>query len=267
VDKSASVIHLGHLASKQQNAPIQWLRFYPLLWNCFTPFFWLMQRMQVRLQWRVVEHSCWEAKLKDFPSLSSYIQINFDTLWLVSIMNLSLQLPSGSDMFSYYYDFDTKRFDLWERTVPSFKYSSETPFFDMLVPTIDTVRYGYLMDKLLAIKHSVLYTGIWVPLDWLTSDVSLTLTEFEIAGSTGVGKSVVARGLLESIAEEQSYVPMYMNFSAQTSSLRTQEFIESKLERKRKNIIGWFVCKIWLWCSLWLVSYWTLSAESQALIH
>jgi len=75
-------------------------------------------------------------------------------------MNLSLQLPSGSDMFSYYYDFDTKRFDLWERTVPSFKYSSETPFFDMLVPTIDTVRYGYLMDKLLAIKHSVLYTGI-----------------------------------------------------------------------------------------------------------
>ena len=41
-----------------------------------------------------------------------------------------------------------------------FKYNSETPFFDMLVPTIDTVRFGYLMEKLLAVNRSVLYTGI-----------------------------------------------------------------------------------------------------------
>ena len=57
-------------------------------------------------------------------------------------------------------------------------------------------------------------------------------------GKSGVGKSVVARGLLESIASPKNYVPLFMNFSAQTSSLRTQEFIETKLERKRKNIIG-----------------------------
>lgn len=29
----------------------------------------------------------------------------------------------------------------------------------MLVPTTDTVRYGYLMEKLLAVRHSVLFTG------------------------------------------------------------------------------------------------------------
>lgn len=57
-------------------------------------------------------------------------------------------------------------------------------------------------------------------------------------GKSGVGKSVVARGLLESIAIPKNYVPLFMNFSAQTSSFRTQEFIETKLERKRKNIIG-----------------------------
>ena len=59
-----------------------------------------------------------------------------------------------------------------------------------------------------------------------------------------MGKSVVARGLLESIAGPQDYVPVYMNFSAQTSSMRTQEFLEAKLERKRKNIIG----KLYLNC-------------------
>lgn len=35
----------------------------------------------------------------------------------------------------------------------------QTPFFDILVPTIDTQRYGYLMEKLTDVKHSVLFTG------------------------------------------------------------------------------------------------------------
>lgn len=51
-------------------------------------------------------------------------------------------------------------------------------------------------------------------------------------------KSVIAKGLLSRIQESAGYVPVYLNFSAQTSSARTQEIIESKLERKRKNILG-----------------------------
>ena len=35
----------------------------------------------------------------------------------------------------------------------------QTPFFDILVPTIDTKRYGFLMEQLLDIGHSVLFTG------------------------------------------------------------------------------------------------------------
>lgn len=30
----------------------------------------------------------------------------------------------------------------------------------MLVPTIDTVRYGFLLEKLLDVNHSVLFTGV-----------------------------------------------------------------------------------------------------------
>uniref|UniRef100_A0A5F8HIF6 Dynein axonemal heavy chain 6 n=1 Tax=Monodelphis domestica TaxID=13616 RepID=A0A5F8HIF6_MONDO len=125
------------------------------------------------------------------------------------------KLPSSGDLWSVHMDFDTKRLDPWERIIPPFKYNRNVPFFEMLVPTTDTVRYGYLMEKLLAVKHPVLLTGI-----------------------TGVGKSVVARGLLSRIQEEAGYVPVYLNFSAQTSSARTQEIIESKLEKKRKNILG-----------------------------
>ncbi|KAM5227834.1 dynein axonemal heavy chain 6 [Ctenodactylus gundi] len=143
-----------------------------------------------------------------WDAFDTFIRTQFDD-------NPDARLPSSGDLWSFYVDFDTKRLDPWERIVPTFKYSRDVPFFEMLVPTTDTVRFGYLMEKLLAVKRSVLFTG-----------------------TTGVGKSVIAKGLLNRIQESAGYVPVYLNFSAQTSSIRTQEIIESKLERKRKNILG-----------------------------
>ena len=48
---------------------------------------------------------------------------------------------------------------MWEKIVPPFKYNKEVPFFEMLVPTVDTVRFGYLLEKLLAVRYPVLYSG------------------------------------------------------------------------------------------------------------
>ena len=47
-------------------------------------------------------------------------------------------------------------------------------------------------------------------------------------GLTGVGKSVVARAQLEVLQQSADVVPVFIGFSAQTSSLRTQEMIEGK---------------------------------------
>ncbi|XP_004691642.1 PREDICTED: dynein heavy chain 6, axonemal [Condylura cristata] len=143
-----------------------------------------------------------------WDAFDTFIRTQFDD-------NPDARLPSSGDLWSIHMDFDTKRLDPWERIIPAFKYSQNVPFFEMLVPTVDTVRFGYLMEKLLAVSHSVLFTG-----------------------TTGVGKTVIAKGLLNKIQESAGYVPVYLNFSAQTSSARTQEIIESKLERKRKNILG-----------------------------
>ncbi|XP_010793818.1 dynein heavy chain 6, axonemal-like [Notothenia coriiceps] len=139
----------------------------------------------------------------------------FSILSTVTLGAVSWQLPKNGTLWSVYMNFNHKRLEPWEAIIPSFKYNSEQAFFEMLVPTTDTVRYGYLMEKLLSVRRSVLFTG-----------------------STGVGKSVVARGLLNSVQEKEGYLPVYINFSAQTSSARTQEIIESKLEKKRKNIMG-----------------------------
>lgn len=44
--------------------------------------------------------------------------------------------------------------------------------------------------------------------------------------------------MLLSIADKANYNPVFINFSAQTSSMRTQEMIEGKMEKKRKTILG-----------------------------
>ncbi|KAI8729214.1 dynein heavy chain 6, axonemal isoform X3, partial [Biomphalaria glabrata] len=123
--------------------------------------------------------------------------------------------PGTYPLWSYYIEVDSKRMDLWERLVSSFRFDKSISFFKMMVPTVDTARYGYFLEQLLSVQKPVLFTG-----------------------GTGVGKSVIVRDLLDRISERMNYVPVYINFSAQTSSGRTQEIIEGKLEKRKKNVIG-----------------------------
>lgn len=144
----------------------------------------------------------------NWDAFDTYVRNQFED-------NPDAKLGSGGDLFSYYVDVQYRRMDLWERIVPKFVYDPNKPYFEMLVPTIDTMRYGYLMEKLLNVNRSVLFTG-----------------------ETGVGKSVIARSLLLNVAEKTDIIPVFLNFSAQTSSKRTQEMVEGKLEKRRKNVLG-----------------------------
>ncbi|KAI8730840.1 hypothetical protein BgiBS90_037554 [Biomphalaria glabrata] len=122
--------------------------------------------------------------------------------------NQDAKLPGTYPLWSYYIEVDSKRMDLWERLVSSFRFDKSISFFKMMVPTVDTARYGYFLERLLSVQKPVLFTG-----------------------GTGVGKSVIVRDLLDRISERMNYVPVYINFSAHTSSGRTQEIIEGKLEK------------------------------------
>lgn len=105
--------------------------------------------------------------------------------------------------------------DVWIKLVPKYIYDPKVPFFEMLVPTIDTVRFGYLLKQFMKVNKPILFTGL-----------------------TGVGKTVIAKSVLKTLTKDSQYVSIMINFSAQTSSGRTQEIIESKLERKSKTLIG-----------------------------
>ncbi|XP_050294811.1 dynein axonemal heavy chain 6 [Anthonomus grandis grandis] len=125
------------------------------------------------------------------------------------------RLPPGQDLWYAFMDVQSKRLTPWQRIMPEFVYDKNIPFFDTLVPTLDTVRFGYIMERLINVNHAVMITG-----------------------DTGVGKSVVAKDVLNRLGASDQFVPATMNFSAQTSSMRTQEIIELKLERKKKTLLG-----------------------------
>lgn len=53
-----------------------------------------------------------------------------------------------------------------------------------------------------------------------------------------MGKSVIAKMVLNTLEATGNWTPIILNFSAQTSSGRTQEILELKLERKKKTTLG-----------------------------
>ena len=90
-------------------------------------------------------------------------------------------------------------------------------YFNILVPTVDTTRYAYMMSTIIASGRNVLF-----------------------AGDTGVGKSVIINDALlrMTTGPEPKFVNATVNFSAQTQSYNLQEVLETKLDKKRKNRWG-----------------------------
>eukprot|EP00873_Tetraselmis_striata_P045243 jgi/Tetstr1/465507/TSEL_010176.t1 len=149
-------------------------------------------------------------------SLDYSIHDDFDGFVRDTLAEVS-PFPGGGLVYDYHVDFTKLPAGLkhWDSAIPAFTYSATTPYFDMLVPTIDTTRYGYLLELCLDVNRSVLFTGV-----------------------TGVGKSAIAVSALEGLRERKDIVPHTISFSAQTAAADTQLLIEQKLEKKRKTRLG-----------------------------
>src|SRR5690606_16266018 len=90
----------------------------------------------------------------------------------------------------------------------------DAKFHEIIVPTVDTTRYTYLIETLITHDKPVLFVG-----------------------PTGTGKSVyIKRKLLYEM--DPKYVPYFISFSAQTSENQTQDIIEGKLVRRKRGVLG-----------------------------
>uniref|UniRef100_A0A3Q3STI9 Dynein, axonemal, heavy chain 1 n=1 Tax=Mastacembelus armatus TaxID=205130 RepID=A0A3Q3STI9_9TELE len=102
----------------------------------------------------------------------------------------------------------------WMKYAESVVITPETNYADIIIPTADTVRMSFLMDMLLTNKKPVLCVG-----------------------PTGTGKTLtISDKLLKTMPAE--YISHFLMFSARTSANQTQDYIDSKLDKRRKGVFG-----------------------------
>ncbi|KAG5498459.1 hypothetical protein JIQ42_03265 [Leishmania sp. Namibia] len=139
---------------------------------------------------------------------------SFDTM-ARTLLESVVRFPNYGSVYDYTINFSTRLLVPWESLVPEFTYTPATPYFNILVPTVDTVRYSTLAQTLLQCKKPLLFNG-----------------------QTGVGKTFIMADCLQRNKDALQLSLVTFQFSAQTSSERTQELIEAKLKPKRKNVLG-----------------------------
>ena len=121
--------------------------------------------------------------------------------------------PSANTVFDYYVDVSKNDIVSWDSKVPNWRALKSMTFYDMIVPTVDTVRNSYVVDTLMKIRRNVM-----------------------LVGATGTGKTVLAQSLLKDLPETHSQ--LVVNFSAATTSSAVQDIIEGPMEKRSKDKLG-----------------------------
>ncbi|KAF7401616.1 hypothetical protein HZH68_007436 [Vespula germanica] len=129
------------------------------------------------------------------------------------IRELEGSFPLRDTVYEYYVDVRQRSFVSWEEKLSqAWRFQPGTPFHNIIVPTVDTVRYNYIVSNLLFNGYPVL-----------------------LIGPVGTGKSSIARSALESM-DIVKYTLLIINMSAQTTSNNVQDAIESRLEKRTKAV-------------------------------
>jgi dynein heavy chain len=136
-------------------------------------------------------------------------------------------LPSRGMLFDWCYKVKEREWTHWSDMIPPFSLfpkkakDDDEPdadegrpraikFHSLLVPTVDTTRFSFLLKTLLKNRCNIF-----------------------VRGSSGVGKSIIIQRVLKDLDETGQYHLISLVFSAHTSSKASQEMLESKLEKKR----------------------------------
>lgn len=121
--------------------------------------------------------------------------------------------PLKGTIYDYYVDPKHQTFIPWEDKLnDNWKYSDDLPFYEIIVPTVDTIRYNFLLASLLSNGFPVL-----------------------LVGTVGTGKTSTATSVLKEL-DTTKYSLLSINMSAQTTAQNLQEAIEGRTEKRTKEV-------------------------------
>jgi len=125
------------------------------------------------------------------------------------------KFPPNETVYDYLLNPNESSFQPFAAVAAPFEFDAKANFGDIVVPTVDTTRYQYLLARLCSVKRRAL-----------------------LVGPSGTGKSVIVHDCIGGMAKKDQTVSCVINFSAQSSSARTEQMLELKLEKKRKGLYG-----------------------------
>ncbi|KAG5509441.1 hypothetical protein JKF63_06751 [Porcisia hertigi] len=152
-------------------------------------------------------------------NLTEATRARFATAMLPLVRKEALHFPEEAEdkdcsVFDYGVDFASGDWRRWSEMVPEFHYNPSTSYFDLLVPTEQTVVLQYLLHSATSTQHHMLLNGL-----------------------TGTGKSSMVNSyLLKTLHTEEatsSTASFRFTLSAQTSAQALQNTIEMKLTRRK----------------------------------
>ena len=138
-------------------------------------------------------------------------------------------IPSTGLVYDYCVDEETGSWAPWISSDFVFEPNiATTPYNDIVVPTKDTVRTRYLLQKLVSNRSHVLITG-----GTGTGKTTIVMQYLSGTGDAGARPSTQ----LEKNALKRT-VPLVLSFSAQTSVNQTQDIMDSKMEKRKRGVFG-----------------------------
>ena len=124
-------------------------------------------------------------------------------------------IPATGSVYDFCYDTTSKKWVSWESRLKKDVIPAEASFNSILVSTTTTAQMDFIVEHLVANKFPVL-----------------------VVGPTGTGKSVVVNKILSQTLSQETYKPIFVNFTAKTTANQTQDIIDGKLDKRRKGIYG-----------------------------
>uniref|UniRef100_K3WBA0 Uncharacterized protein n=1 Tax=Globisporangium ultimum (strain ATCC 200006 / CBS 805.95 / DAOM BR144) TaxID=431595 RepID=K3WBA0_GLOUD len=126
-----------------------------------------------------------------------------------------LPVPAKGNLHDYYFNIEDGKWFKWEDILREYVIQPNTPFNQIVVPTIFTAQLEYLVQLLVTNKRKVL-----------------------VCGPTGTGKSCYMGAILNDVLPQDKYSVIMLSFSAKTSANMTQNIIDGKLDKRRKGVYG-----------------------------
>jgi dynein heavy chain, axonemal len=123
--------------------------------------------------------------------------------------------PKEGKIYDYFFDKAKGKWTNWTALMSRTGFPESAQLHELIVPTVDTARYTFLLDILA--RHT---------------------KPFLLVGPTGTGKTVYINNHLLNGLPKEEFSVIQVAFSAQTSANQTQDIIDAKLDKRRKGVFG-----------------------------